>query len=120
LSPSPVELTIIFYCHCFTETPGPRIYIPQEQGGPVTPPGTGFAFRRLLLLSGLQWRFSNPPPHEKDTIIPIYYCMIFVLNILSPHFAEYEKHGFKFETQMFEPSRQKNGIFFTVSVGILL
>jgi hypothetical protein len=28
--------------------PGPRIYIPQEQGGP----GTGFAFRRLLRLAG--------------------------------------------------------------------
>jgi hypothetical protein len=24
--------------------PGSRIYIPQEQGGPVTPPGTGFPF----------------------------------------------------------------------------
>jgi hypothetical protein len=24
--------------------PGPRIYIPQEQGGPVIPPGTGFLF----------------------------------------------------------------------------
>jgi hypothetical protein len=24
--------------------PGPRIYIPQEQGGPVIPPGTGFPF----------------------------------------------------------------------------
>jgi hypothetical protein len=28
--------------------PGPRIYIPQEQGGQVTPPGTGFPFCRLL------------------------------------------------------------------------
>jgi hypothetical protein len=28
--------------------PGPRIYIPQEEGGPVTTPGTGFPFRRLL------------------------------------------------------------------------
>jgi hypothetical protein len=28
--------------------PGPRIYIPQEQRGPVIPPGTGFPFRRLL------------------------------------------------------------------------
>jgi hypothetical protein len=27
---------------------GPRIYIPQEQGGPVIPPGTGFPFHRLL------------------------------------------------------------------------
>jgi hypothetical protein len=24
--------------------PGPRIYIRQEQGGPVMPPGTGFPF----------------------------------------------------------------------------
>jgi hypothetical protein len=30
--------------------PGPRIYIPQEQGGPVIPPGTGFTFCRLLRL----------------------------------------------------------------------
>jgi hypothetical protein len=27
--------------------PGPHIYIPQEQGGPVIPPGTGFPFSRL-------------------------------------------------------------------------
>jgi hypothetical protein len=44
--------------------PGPRIYIPQEQGGPVIPPGTGFHFRRLLRLAGLRWRYSNPPPRE--------------------------------------------------------
>jgi hypothetical protein len=43
--------------------PGSRIYIPQEQGGPVIPPGTGFPFRRLLRLAGLRWRYSNPPPH---------------------------------------------------------
>jgi hypothetical protein len=42
--------------------PGPRIYIPQEQGGPVIPLGTGFPFRRLLRLAGLRWRYSNPPP----------------------------------------------------------
>jgi hypothetical protein len=34
--------------------PGPRIYISQEQGGPVIPPGTGFPFRRLLRLVGLR------------------------------------------------------------------
>jgi hypothetical protein len=39
------------------------IYISQEQGGPVIPPGIGFPFRRLLWLTGLQWRYSNPPPH---------------------------------------------------------
>jgi hypothetical protein len=32
---------------------GPRIYIPQEQGGPVIAPDTGLHFRRLLRLSGL-------------------------------------------------------------------
>jgi hypothetical protein len=42
---------------------GPRIYIPQEQGGQVIPPGTGFPFRRLLWLAGLRWRYSTPPPH---------------------------------------------------------
>jgi hypothetical protein len=42
---------------------GPRIYIPQEQGGPVIPPGTGFPFCRLLRLAELRWRYSNPPTH---------------------------------------------------------
>jgi hypothetical protein len=42
--------------------PGPRIYIPQEQGGPVIGPGTGFHFRRLVRLAGLRWRYSTPPP----------------------------------------------------------
>jgi hypothetical protein len=37
--------------------PGSRIYIPQEQGGPVIPPGTGFIYPRLLRLAGLRWRF---------------------------------------------------------------
>jgi hypothetical protein len=32
--------------------PGPRIYIPQEQGGPVIPPSTGFPLCRLLRLAG--------------------------------------------------------------------
>jgi hypothetical protein len=36
--------------------PGPRIYIPQEQGDPVIPSGTGFPFRRLLRLTRLQLR----------------------------------------------------------------
>jgi hypothetical protein len=43
--------------------PDLRTYIPQEQGGPVIPPGTGFLFRRLLRLAGLRWRYSSPPPH---------------------------------------------------------
>jgi hypothetical protein len=40
---------------------GPRIYIPQKQGGPVILPGTGFPFRRLLRLAGLRWRYLTPP-----------------------------------------------------------
>jgi hypothetical protein len=32
--------------------PGSRIYIPQEQGGPDIPPGTGFPFCPLLRLAG--------------------------------------------------------------------
>jgi hypothetical protein len=43
--------------------PGFHIYIAQEQGGLVIPPGTGFPFRRLLRLAGLRWRCSTPPPH---------------------------------------------------------
>jgi hypothetical protein len=42
--------------------PGPRIYILQEHGGPVIPPGIGVPFRRLLRLAGLWRRHSNPPP----------------------------------------------------------
>jgi hypothetical protein len=41
--------------------PGPRIYIPQDEGVAAIPPGTGFPFRRLLQLAGLRWRYSTPP-----------------------------------------------------------
>jgi hypothetical protein len=44
-------------------SPGPRIYIPQQQGGPDIPPGTGFPFGRLLRLAGLWLRYSIPPSH---------------------------------------------------------
>jgi hypothetical protein len=62
--PSPAGLMTTFYCLRF-ETPrtwrsSPRIYIPQQQGGPVIPPGTGFSFCRLLLLAGLRWRCFEP------------------------------------------------------------
>jgi hypothetical protein len=43
--------------------PGPRIYILQEQGGPVLPPGTWFPFCRPLRLAGIRWKYSNLPPH---------------------------------------------------------
>jgi hypothetical protein len=44
--------------------PDPHIYIPQEEGGPVVPPGTGFQFRRLVRLAGLRRVYSNPPPRR--------------------------------------------------------
>jgi hypothetical protein len=43
--------------------PGSRIYIAQEQGGTVITLGTGFPFRRLLPLTGLPYKYQNPPPH---------------------------------------------------------
>jgi hypothetical protein len=46
--------------------PDSRIYVPQEQGGPDIPPGTGFPFLRLLRLAGLRWRYSIPPPHGAE------------------------------------------------------
>jgi hypothetical protein len=51
--------------------PGLRIYILQEEGGPVIPPGTGFPFRRLLTLAGLRWRYSNPTCPLWMHIVPL-------------------------------------------------
>jgi hypothetical protein len=61
-----------FYCLRFdihpTWSPGPRIYIPQEEGGPVIPPGTGFPFRRFHDSQGYGGGNSNPPPHSGGPI----------------------------------------------------
>jgi hypothetical protein len=43
--------------------PGPRIYIPQEQGVPVKIPRYWAPFRPILRLAGLRWRYSTWPPH---------------------------------------------------------
>jgi hypothetical protein len=45
------------------ESQVPVFMSPQEYGGPVTPPGTGFPFCRLIWLAGLRWRYSTPPSH---------------------------------------------------------
>jgi hypothetical protein len=67
LGRSTAELTAIFFCLIWDSPlpggPGSRIYIPQEQGGPVIPPGTGFPICRFVRLAGQRWRYSNPPPH---------------------------------------------------------
>jgi hypothetical protein len=79
--PSPAGLMITFYTASDSRLPqpggqGPRIYIPQEYSGPVTPPGTGFPFGRLLRLAGLRWRYPTPPPlglltHRKHITSPL-------------------------------------------------
>jgi hypothetical protein len=52
----------------FPPEPGPRVYIPQEQGG------IGFPFRRLLWLSGLRWRYSNYLHTDDSHILFKLYC----------------------------------------------
>jgi hypothetical protein len=63
--------------------PGPRIYVPQEQGAPVIPPGTRFPFRRLLRLAGLRWRYSNPS---------------WLCHPLIPRHGHHRKHRFRLST----------------------
>jgi hypothetical protein len=54
--------------------PCPRIYITQEQGGPVIPLGTGFPFCCLLWLIGLWWSYSNPTLHRGNRNNLKLYC----------------------------------------------
>jgi hypothetical protein len=49
-----------------TGGPDPRIYIPQERGGPVIPPGAGFPFRRLLRLAGIRTRLHTGLSHIRS------------------------------------------------------
>jgi hypothetical protein len=58
----------------------PVFISPQEQGGPIIPPGTGFHFCRLLQLAGLRWKYSNPPPSGV------------IENIVSNGFCKYTQH----------------------------
>jgi hypothetical protein len=51
--------------------PGPYIYIPQEHGGQVISPGTGFSFRHFRRLTGLRWRYSNVPPLGELSYSPV-------------------------------------------------
>jgi hypothetical protein len=43
--------------------PGPCIYIPQVQNGPVTPQGNGSPFFHLLWPTGLRWRYIQTHLH---------------------------------------------------------
>jgi hypothetical protein len=63
--------------------PGPHIYILQEHGGPVIPPGTGFPFRRLLRLAGLRRRYTNPPPHGANSCCISFWWYIYIYKRIS-------------------------------------
>jgi hypothetical protein len=67
LGRSPAELTAIFYCLIWRLPQpggsGSRIYIPQEQGGPVIPRALGSLFIASYDSQGLRCKYSNPPPH---------------------------------------------------------
>jgi hypothetical protein len=64
--------------------PHPCIYVPQRQGCPVIPPGTGFPFRHLLRLSGLRWNYCNPLPHGDLTYYNLLSCFCFFLYVSPP------------------------------------
>jgi hypothetical protein len=76
IGPSRAEPVTILYCLIWDSSqpggPGSCIYIPEEQGGPVIHPATGFPLRRLLRLARLWWRYSNPPPTWKSRSPYIY------------------------------------------------
>jgi hypothetical protein len=50
----------------------PYLYL-SGTGWPSYTPGTGFPFRRLLLLAGLRWRYSSPPPRgsQRDFCVKV-------------------------------------------------
>jgi hypothetical protein len=100
--------------------PCPQIYIPQEQGGPVITPGTGFPFRRLIRLAGLQWRYSTPDPTPKTAsqlstallrtsehglhrkhISSIVACLFTTLLRWNVRGADYRKHSFSIVACMY-------------------
>jgi hypothetical protein len=67
------------------------VCIPQEHGGPVIPPGTGFPFRRLLRLAGTTMDVFYPAStrdglacvhNSPFSLIPALDVLIHVLNLL--------------------------------------
>jgi hypothetical protein len=98
--------------------PGSRIYIPEEQGGPVIPPGTGFPFHRLLRLAGLRWRYSNLPPHRAGRTNRLVNCLIHLILpvALGPRVYsasnrnECQKHKNKFLGSRARPASKANNL----------
>jgi hypothetical protein len=85
---SPTGLMTIFYSLRFDTPPtwkatSPYLYS-QEQGGPVTPPDTGFPFRRLLRLAALRWKYLTPPPRRDEPKLKSQRQSCFTTGGLSP------------------------------------
>jgi hypothetical protein len=58
--------------------PGSRIYIPQEQSGPVIPPGTGFSYKQFRTLLCMEY-FKLHGPHTKHSFLQFLYCLCSLL-----------------------------------------
>jgi hypothetical protein len=88
--PSPAEqrpyFTVSFETPSTWRARSPYLY-PQEQDGPVIPPGTRFSFHRHLRLAGLWWRDSNPPAHGllftrgRPGLLPLHKHPVFTVGI---------------------------------------
>jgi hypothetical protein len=66
-SPSPAELTAIFYCLIWDssnlDSQIPVFISPRNRVAQLYPRALGSLFGRVLRLTGLWWRYSNQPPH---------------------------------------------------------
>jgi hypothetical protein len=83
--------------------PSPRIYIPQEQGGPDIPPGTGFPLHRLLRLPGTKVEVFYPTS-TRELIVK--YKDIFTLTTIQCHWEPWSSYVFHANiTYMCTPSR---------------
>jgi hypothetical protein len=73
LGPSPVGINHILLSQIRHSPklwgPGPRIFIPQDQGGPIIHPGIGFPFHRPLRLAGIRWKYLNGPPSRDLCVV---------------------------------------------------
>jgi hypothetical protein len=87
---------------------------PQEQGGPVIPPGTGFPFRRLLRRARIRWRHCAPHGISTDIFV-VYFttcCQNFVLIGGYEHQNHFQKGKWgSISIGIFQRGKQTGGFF---------